>query len=188
MNFSGGFESLYMSLFNMYLLIVIARFVLQVSRADFYNPLSKTIVKLTSPLLNPLRRIVPSFGRTDTASIVLFVLLVTAKLAVWNLIFANSIFDSQFPKIVILSALNTATEFFIVVIFATVVMSWISSPHHPIASVIRSMSEPLLGPVRRMIPPIGMLDLSAMIVLLFLFFVHNSINIAQILYHFKLFH
>ncbi|WP_460241717.1 YggT family protein [Aurantivibrio infirmus] len=180
MNFTGGFEFLYLNLFDLYLLIVIARFVLQIGRGDFYNPLSQFIFKATSPLLTPLRRVIPAFGRTDTASIVLFLALVIIKLVFWILLFSRGGFGSQFGILVLLSALGTVINFFLVVIFATVILSWISSPYHPIAGVIRSMAEPLLGPVRRLIPPIGMLDLSAMIVLLFLFFIRTSFNLQVI--------
>jgi len=177
MNFMRGFEFLYLNLFNLYLLIVIARFVLQIGRGDFYNPLSQFIFKATAPVLTPLRRIIPAFGRIDTASIVLFVVLVTIKLAFWVLFFKEGAFSSQFPLLLLLSSLGTITNFFLVTIFATVILSWISGPHHPVANVVRSMAEPLLGPVRRIIPPLGMLDLSAMIVLLFLFFIRTSFGL-----------
>ena len=159
------------------MLIVIARFVLQIGRGDFYNPLSQFIFKATAPVLTPLRRIIPAFGRIDTASIVLFVVLVTIKLALWVLFFKEGAFSSQFAILLLLSSLGTITNFFLVTIFATIILSWISGPHHPVANVVRSMAEPLLGPVRRIIPPLGMLDLSAMIVLLFLFFIRTSFGL-----------
>ncbi len=87
MNLSGGFYFLFDTLVNLYLYIVIARFVLQVVRADFYNPVSQFIVKATSPLLMPMRKIIPGVGGVDVASIVLLYALVIVKMLLTGLLF-----------------------------------------------------------------------------------------------------
>ena len=82
MNPTGALELIITMIFDVYIMIVVARFILQLVRADFYNPVSQFIVKATSPVLTPLRRIVPGFGGLDVASIVLFMVLVFLKLLI----------------------------------------------------------------------------------------------------------
>ena len=86
MNVSGALNFIVIYLFDIYIMIVFTRFLLQMVRADFYNPVSQFVVKATTPVLKPLRRIVPGFGGLDNASLVLLALLVIAKIIAWSFI------------------------------------------------------------------------------------------------------
>lgn len=180
MNLSGGFYFLFDTIVNLYLYIVIARFVLQVVRADFYNPVSQFIVKATSPLLLPMRKIIPGIGGIDVASIVLLYGLVIVKLLLTGLLFGVD--PLLGPQVVVyaLTGIGSITgmaglviNFFIFVIFIMVVLSWLAMAggHNPMADIVRQMAEPVLAPARKIIPPMGMLDLTPMIVLLVLYFI-----------------
>ena len=174
MNLTGGFYFLFDTLVDLYLYIVIARFVLQIVRADFYNPVSQFVVKATSPLLMPLRKIIPGFGGVDVACIVLLYLLVVVKGLLIGLLFNQPQLLS--PAVAIFAIINCASliiNFFIFVIFIMVILSWIAfaGGYNPVADIVRQLAEPVLAPARKVIPPIGMFDLTPMVVLLILYFI-----------------
>lgn len=175
MNLSGGFYFLIDTIVNLYLYIVIARFVLQVVRADFYNPISQFIVKATSPLLIPMRKVIPGIGGVDVASIVLLYLLVIAKILLIGLIFGQGqVLNPAIAVWALIECASLVINFFIFVIFIMVVLSWLamaSGGYNPVADIIRQMAEPVLAPARKIIPPMGMLDITPMVVLLVLYFI-----------------
>lgn len=173
MNLGGGLQFLFNSIFNIYLYIVIARFVLQIARGDFYNPVSQTIARMTTPLLKPLRRIIPGFGGVDVACLVLFFGLVVIKITLLVLLFGGGqIAPVQLLIFALFSSAQLILNFFIGVIFISVILSWIAPPgSNPFADILNQLAEPVLGPARRVLPPMGGLDFSPMIVLFLLYFI-----------------
>ncbi len=157
-------------LFSFYIFFVMLRFLLAWTRADFYNPLSQAVVSITNPTLVPLRRIIPPIGRIDTAAIILMVVL--QAIEIWLLTWIANIRVGALA-IAIASVFNLVTlaiYVFIGAIFIQVIISWISpGVHNPLASLAHSLTDPLLRPLRRIIPPAGMLDLTPMVALLLLF-------------------
>ena len=172
MNPTGALELIITMIFDVYIMIVVARFILQLVRGDFYNPVSQFIVKATSPVLTPLRRIVPGFGGLDVASIVLFTVLVFLKLLIWLMLkgFDFSVIPSlDFVILLLRSMANTIINFFLFCIFIMVVLSWVSQgSYNPMADIMRQVTEPIMAPARKLLPPMGGLDLSPMIVILLL--------------------
>jgi YggT family protein len=166
------------TLFMLYLLIVVLRFLLALVRADFYNPLSQFLVSATNPILIPLRRILPSLGPIDTASIVLMVGVKLLELVLLAVVTSGNI---NLPVMLILSVLQIIELMIYVYIFSIiiqVIISWVSPGTqyygNPMASILYSLNEPLLRPVRSMLPKTGMLDLSPLIVIL-------GLNVALII-------
>lgn len=168
MNPTGALAMILEYLFDAYIMIVIARFLLQMVRADFYNPVSQGIVKLTSPLLNPLRRVIPGVGGLDIASLVLVAVLVVIKLALLFMLQGadpSQFASLQFLILVLRSLANTLTLFFLYAIFLMVIMSWVTQgSYNPLYDILQQITEPLLGPARRILPEMGGLDLSPLIV------------------------
>ncbi len=154
------------TLFGLYILVVMLRFLLQLVRADFYNPISQFLVKATSPLLNPLRRLIPGMGGIDVASVVLMWALKTLELVLLLLVAgAGSAFFGPLlwaiPELV-----DLLINVFLFAIFIQVILSWINpGAYHPAANILYSLTNPLLAPARRMIPPMSGLDLSPMFVI-----------------------
>lgn len=176
MNVNGAFLFLIDSLFQIYISIVLARFILQTVRADFYNPISQFIVKATNPILIPLRRIVPGFGGLDIASLVLFVALIIIKLALYVYLFhAIPMYPPlQMVIVLLLSIASVVLNFFLYVIIVSALLSWVvaaSGGYNPLADILRQISEPLLAPARKVIPPMGGLDISPMLVIFGLLFI-----------------
>lgn len=169
-------------LFNLYATVVAVRFVMQIVRADYYNPLAQGIVRITDPLLLPLRRIIPSIGRYDTASLVLCFSVLFIKLLVFKLLslgyvpaLGQSILVSGVPvaKLVILGLLDLIHQFFNVFIFALIIqaiLSWIpGASGNPVQSLVHSISQPVLRPMRNLIPTMGGIDLSVFFTIIALF-------------------
>jgi len=169
-------------LFNLYATVVAVRFVMQVVRADYYNPLAQAIVKLTDPLLRPLRRVIPSFKRYDTASLVLVFLVLLLKMLVFQILqlgavpaLGQSVLVGSIPmaKIVLLTLLDVVHQFFNVFIYALIiqaVLSWIpGSSNNPVQGMVAAISEPVLRPARKLIPPMGGFDLSIFFTIIGLF-------------------
>ncbi len=158
------------TLFSLYILIVVLRFLLAWVRADFYNPLSQFLVTATNPLLVPLRRFVPSLGSIDTASIVLALGLKLVELWLLALIGGMAFNLPLMIVVAIFQLLELLIYVFIVSIIIQAIMSWVSPgmQYHqsPIGSILHSLNEPLLRPVRRVIPRVGMIDLSPLVVII----------------------
>ncbi|MAD76210.1 MAG: hypothetical protein CML20_15730 [Rheinheimera sp.] len=158
--------------FNLLLMLVILRVWLQLARADFYNPFSQFIVKVTNPIVLPLRRLIPSIGKLDTATVLLAYLVAVAKLVVLQLVLVGSI---QIPATFISGLLVLIKEtlnlvFWILIIRA--LLSWFSQGNNPIEMVMHQLTEPLLRPIRRVIPPMGGLDLSVFVLIIAIQFIN----------------
>lgn len=154
-------------LFGLYATLVVLRFLLQLVRADFYNPLSQFIVTATKPLLNPLRRMIPGVSGIDIASLVLAWFVITLEqLAILSL--AGTGFQPAGAALLAIPELITLfINVFLFAILIQVIISWINpGSYNPAIGLIHSLTEPLLAPVRRRMPNMGGLDLSPMVVML----------------------
>jgi len=148
--------------------VFLLRFLLPLVRADARNPLSQAILKITNPLVLPLRRVIPPAGRIDSASLVALVLV---QLLTTAIVFLLMGFGFSQPAALIQSALLslaiTVLQFYWFAILIFVILSWVApGTRSPSASLLGSLCEPLLRPVRRLIPPLAGLDLSAVFVLI----------------------
>jgi len=162
----NAFKFLIEIAFDLFLMVVLLRFWLQLARADFYNPLSQFIVKATSPLVNPLRKVIPGFAGIDMASLVLGFLIAFAKISVVMLMF----YGTWEPiSALIGSGITLVKEginlvFWVLIIRA--ILSWVSQGYNPMEAVFHQLTEPMLRPIRKIIPPIGGLDLSILVLII----------------------
>lgn len=159
-------------LFGLYILVIMLRFLFQLFRVDFYNPLSQAIVKVTNPPLKQLRRFIPSIGKIDTSSLVLMLLLQYVALVLKSLVIGIKVLPLALLYLSIIELLNMVFNVFIFSIIILAVLSWVSSPYHynPIAPVLEQLTRPVMKPVRKFLPPIGGIDLSPMLAIIALFF------------------
>ena len=148
---------------SLYLLIVLLRFILQLVRADFYNPLSQFIVKATQPLLTPLCRIIPGFAGLDLASLVLAI-LVQLLLMVITLTLMGYNVGGFILQLLVWSLIGVTSLFLKVFFFAliiSVILSWVApGSYNPGAQLVNQICEPLLAPFRKLLPNLGGLDIS----------------------------
>lgn len=152
--------------FDFFIFLVLLRFLLQWTRADFYNPFSQFVVNFTNPVLRPLRKIIPGLFGLDLAALLLALTL--AFLQIYLMLAMGGGVGN--PLGVLLLAfgeiLNTLKFIFIVAIFIEIIASWVA-PHsgHPVVRLAVSVSAPLMRPARNLIPPMGGIDFSPIAVL-----------------------
>ncbi len=149
------------TVFSLYIMAVMLRFLLQWTRADFYNPLSQFLVRITQPLLHPLRRVVPGWGGFDFSALLLMIALQMIALALLMMIAGVT------PRIDYL-VLRTPAELisllfnvYLVAIIVRAILSWVN-PHNynPAMTVLLSLTEPVIRPFRSILPDLGGVDLS----------------------------
>lgn len=156
------------SLFDLFLFVILLRVLLQWVRADFYNPLSQFVVKVTNPVLRPMRRIIPSVGSIDLASLVLALLVAFIKNGLLFVILYQ-LTPRPFGILLfsIADIIGTITFIYFLAIIGQVILSWVSAGgYNPLAQTIGLLTEPLLSRVRRVIPPVAGFDLTPIPVLL----------------------
>lgn len=165
-------------IFNIIIILILIRFLLQIARADFYNPMSQTIVKLTSPILRPFRKIIPGIGGMDLASIFLLILLTFIKSLL--ILAILSITKIQFHEILINSVfmiLNTIIFVYIVGILIMVVASWFSSGrYHPVLALIDQLISPVINPIRRIMPSTHGIDFSPLVAMVILSIIQMALK------------
>ena len=154
---------------QLYLLILLLRLLLPWLRANFNNPLAQVILRATSPLVVPLRRVIPAIGRLDTATVLVafslqyLTVLVIAALKGWPL---------DIVPIAATAAVKLVTLtiwLFVVAIIIRIVMSWMGGgAYNPAMAIIDSLAEATLRPIRRFIRPSGGIDLSPYVAIVLL--------------------
>lgn len=154
-------------IFQVYILAVLLRFLLQWARADFHNPISQFVVRITSPVLVPMRRVIPPIGGMDTSSFVLAWLLQALKLLLVILL-SKGIFA---PGYALLGAIPALVEFviniFLAIIIIQVILSWVATDiYHPVIGLLNSLAHPVLAPIRRVLPAVSGFDFTPMVAVL----------------------
>jgi YggT family protein len=172
----AGFISLLRLLVDLYATVLIVRLLLQLVQADFFNPLSQTIFKLTAPIVEPLRRILPTIGTFNTAT------LAAAILMKWGYYVAltglGNVYLSQLPMFLVISALSllsTLINIYFYGILIVAISSWIGTTNHPTVNLVNQIIDPFIRPFRRIIPPIGMIDISPMVAIFTLMYIRNQV-------------
>ena len=157
------------TLFSLYILAVMLRFLLQWLRADFYNPISQFLLKVTHPPLKLLRRFVPALGKIDTSSLVLALLL--QMVANFSILLIKSV-SISFIALTLLSLtdlLKMLLDIFVYAIFANAILSWFAAGNYSSASsILFSLTDPILNLCRRIVPDMGGIDLSPLVALVLL--------------------
>ena len=155
------------TLFGMYIILVLLRFLLQLTHADFYNPFSQFIVRLTNAPLLPLRRLIPGFFGIDFASAVLLIILEAIEITL------IAIIQSAIPRfggVLILSfadLIQLTLYVLIGAVFVRIVMSWVNPyGEHPLTDLAAHLTEPFMRPARRLLPLISGIDLSPVLVII----------------------
>lgn len=153
------------SLGTLYITLVLLRFLLQLVRADYYNPISKSIAKLTSPLLIPLRKIIPELFGIDLAALILAIVLEALLIQIIGFIGGLG-FINPFTLLLwaIVALLGVAISLYFIAVIVVFIASWIAPySNNPALSLLRQLVDPLIAPFRKIVPPIGGLDLSSML-------------------------
>ncbi len=153
------------TLFGLYILAIMLRLILQIVRADFYNPISRFIVKITNPPLKPLRRFIPGFAGIDMSSV--FVMLVLQTLEIFIITLMRNFPTPDILGLFLYSTVELVTLGFYVFLFSIFIMallSWINpGQYNPVNNLLHQITEPVLRPARKILPPMSGMDLSPML-------------------------
>ncbi|MCE9664827.1 YggT family protein [Halomonas sp. M5N1S17] len=155
------------TLINIYLFLMMLRFLLQASQADYYNPISQSVVKITQPVVRPFQSFLgPVMGRFDLATLAAAFVLKAISIVVILQIAGFGM--PPIANVAIGAAAAIANAILKIYFFALIVMiilSWVApNASHPGALLVMQLVEPIMAPVRKVIPPLGMIDLSPIVV------------------------
>jgi YggT family protein len=162
--------------FDLYIVVLWLRFLLQLLHADYYNPIAQFVVQATAPLVNPLKRIIPGNRSWEPSVLVIILLVKMLEMTLLGLL-AGGATVAPLPLLIytVVSLLQLAAEFYFWTLMISVVMSWVAPGNYsPAAVLVNQIIEPLLAPCRRLLPAMGGLDLSPI-------FVFLGIKVFQIL-------
>jgi len=157
------------TVFSLYILAIILRFLFQWTRVDFYNPFSQFLVKITHPPLKVLRRFIPSIGKIDTASLVFALAL--QMLMDFSILMLKGVMVN--PAALLIMSFNQLLglliNVFVFAVFARAILSWFDpGNYNPASSILQNLTEPLLSLCRKIIPDLGGIDLSPLVALVLL--------------------
>ena len=162
-------EFLISTLFSLYIVAVMLRFLLGLVRADFYNPVSQFLVRITNPLLIPLRRVIPGIGKFDSAALLLMIVLQLASVTLIMLLRGQGISSAILITVTLAALVSLLIDIFMFAIIVEVVISWMNpGSYNPVSSLLHSLTSPLLRPIRQFIPPIAGIDLSPLFAIIVL--------------------
>lgn len=151
------------------LCVFLLRLMLQLVRADFYNPVSQLIWRLTQPVVGPLGRMIPRWQRLDIATALMVLLIALIYVEVVAGLLQQHVGWGEGLWLALLKVFSLALNIYTLSLFAMAILTWVGpGVSNPAANVLFSLNEPLLRPMRRILPPIGGLDLSPIPVMLIL--------------------
>jgi YggT family protein len=160
-------EFLITTLFSLYIIAVMLRFLLGAVRADFYNPVSQFLVRITNPVLVPMRKIIPSIGKYDTAALLLLLLLQVLSLVLLVMLRGSSVSILTLLLVAVAELTLLLINIFIFSIIVQVILSWIHpGTYTPVGALLQSITSPVLVPIQRIIPPVAGIDLSPLFALI----------------------
>ncbi|NLW05262.1 MAG: YggT family protein [Pseudomonadaceae bacterium] len=171
----AGLVSFVQLLFNMATFVVVLRFLLHLSKADYFNPITQGIVKATNPVILPLQSVLRPRGRLDLASLLIALAIkalgITLALYLSNLLGAANLVSILIGGVA--GVLKVVLDLYFFILVISIILSWVApQANHPGALLVYQLTEPLMAPVRKIIPSLGGLDLSPI-------FVFLGINLAS---------
>jgi YggT family protein len=165
--FSNAGVFLIDAVFGLYIFAVLLRFLFQLVRADFYNPLCQAIVTVTNPALRPLRRYIPAFRGIDSASVVLLLALQLTNTLLVLVVLGIGPRPAGLVVIAVAELASKTVWIFLGAVVIQVVLSWVSpGGHNPVSSIVHALTDPVSRPARRLIPTVGGLDFSPVVVII----------------------
>lgn len=164
---SNAFAFLIQTLVHLYLVVILLRILLEATRADFYNPVVQVLVRLTDPLVRPLSKLIPRIGRINVAAVVVLYLIQLVGL------FLVLSISGRTPDPLLLSLLSLREllrmllSLYIILIIIGVILSWVGhNVRHPIIPLVFQLTDPVLAPIRRILPGLGGIDLSPLVAII----------------------
>lgn len=167
----NAFTFLVETVFHLYLIALMLRVLLEAVGADYYNPVCQALIKVTDPVVRPVARILPRMGRINVAAIVLLYIIQVIALVAVGLIGGWPLNPAVLALLGVLKLVHMLLVLYLVLILAGVILSWVGHGfRHPIVPLVFQLVEPVLAPIRRVIPSLGGLDLSPLVAIILIQF------------------
>ncbi|MGI9322050.1 MAG: YggT family protein [Pseudomonadales bacterium] len=180
-DFSGAAVFLIHSIASIYFYILLVRFLAQVAKADFYNPITQTVVRLTDPAIKPLRTVLPTVFGVDLATLATALLVQLLALALMGLLEGRMVFHITYVAWVLLGIFAAILNVYFFGLIVLAIASWIAPySNHPALTLIYQITEPVCIPARKILPPMGGLDFSLLIVLLGISVIDNYLVVQPL--------
>lgn len=151
------------------LYIIILRIWMQNSRVNYFNPFTQFIVKITQPFIGPLRKLIPSVGRLDTATLIILYLVGLVKIIFIYYYLMNVVsWNFVYLFLAIAAILHAVGHLIFWLLLFRAILSWVNRGQSIADDLLVQLTEPLVAPIRRIVPPLGMIDISFMILVFIL--------------------
>lgn len=180
-NFASAGVYLIQTFFGLYMIVVMLRFLMQVSRVDYYNPICQAIVKITDPAIRPFRAFIPTIYGVDLATLmVAFIVQLIAVMLIMTL-YGHTFLAPIYIAWVLLGLLSIIFKIYFFALLISVISSWIApQSSHPALNLVRQIIEPICIPARKLLPPMGGIDFSIILVFVFINIIDNFLVIAPL--------
>lgn len=148
------------AVFDLYIMVLIIRLLLAYASANYFNPITQVIIKLTSPLVNPLRRVVPNFFRIEFSTLLLIIIFEMIKIVLLSLLTVGMLNIFSIIILAVLASIKFILQILFYAILLQAILSWFPTAYSPASQVLEQITSPVLRPMRRIIPPIQGIDIS----------------------------
>jgi YggT family protein len=164
---AAAFAFLVETLIQLVLTVILLRVLLEAVRANWYNPVCQALIKVTDPIVKPLGRVIPRAGRFNMAAIVVLFVVQLIGLLLLSLIYGATPDPLGLALLAVLRLIRLVLVVYVILIIAMVILSWVGqNMRHPIIPLIFQLTDPVLTPIRRVLPDLGGFDLSPLVALI----------------------
>jgi YggT family protein len=164
---TAAFSFLVETLIGLVLTVLLLRILLEAVRADWYNPVCQALIKITDPLVKPVSKLTPRAGKVNLAAIIVLYILQVVGLLILYLLAGQAPDPLVLALLAVMRLVRLLLVVYMVLIIATVIVSWIGqSVRHPIIPLLFQLTDPVLAPIRRVLPDLGGFDLSPLVALI----------------------
>ena len=164
-NFLGASVFLIQTFAGLYLILLLLRFQMQLSRVNYYNPICQAIIKATAGPLKPFRKVLPTIKRLDLSTLSFALILQLLTISIVMFLNGGHIFHPVYIGWSLVGLLSTALKIYYFSLIILVITSWVAPySNHPAVELVNQLTEPLCSPARKILPPMGGLDFSIIIV------------------------
>ena len=182
-NFANAGVFLIQTFFGIYIILILLRFLMQLSRADFYNPICQAIVKLTDPGIKPLRKVFPTVRGVDFATLFIALVVQLVAIGLVMLLKGGSWFHPMYLAWGLLGMVSSIFDIYFFALLIMVIASWIAPySNHPILSLIHQLTEPICAPARKLLPAMGGIDFSIILVFVAITLIDTYLVIQPLAY------
>ncbi|MFT5209365.1 MAG: YggT family protein [Flavobacterium sp.] len=180
-NFASAGVYLIQTFFGLYTMALMLRFLMQVSRVDYYNPISQGIVKITDPAIKPFRSIIPTVRGIDFATLAVAFAVQLIAVMLILMLWGAPLFDPIYLAWVMLGLFSIIFKIYFFALIVLVISSWIApQSSHPALNLVHQITEPICVPARKLLPPMGGMDFSIILVFVFINIIDNYLVIAPL--------